>query len=142
MTDEELVVIEQRQKKATPEGRIIFESDIIEKDVPKLIAEVRRLQGVILEKPNFSPLPSGILDQFQRFWEACIELSQKADFKVIFGYIHRLEGRSKNAIPALEALLGVSHRLSGCPMENCHPCKENNDAVSLAKKTLEELKAS
>jgi len=40
-------------------------------------------------------------------------------------------------VAALEALLSVSHRLSGCPVENCNCCKENDAAVSLAKKTLE-----
>jgi len=41
MTDQELSTIEARQKAATPPGRILFESDIIAKDVPKLIAALR-----------------------------------------------------------------------------------------------------
>lgn len=41
MTEHELAAIEARQKTATPPGRVIFESEIIEKDVPKLIAALR-----------------------------------------------------------------------------------------------------
>ncbi len=141
MTNEELAAIEIRQKDATSDGRVKFISEIIEFDVPKLIEEIRWLQNVISEKPDFRPMKNGSLDLFQRFWESCIRLSDKADFKIIVGYMKRLEDRSKNSIPALEALLGVSHRLAGCPVKNCHPCKENNDAISLAQKTLSELKA-
>lgn len=40
---------------------------------------------------------------------------------------------------ALEAMLGVSHRLSGCSMENCHPCRENKEATDKARAALELL---
>lgn len=46
MTDAELYAIEVRQKEATPPGRVIFESGIIERDVPALLDEVRRLRDL------------------------------------------------------------------------------------------------
>ena len=91
MTNEELEAIEARQKAATPMGTyIVLDSNLIAKDVPKLIKEVRRLKG---------------------------------------------------ATQALEAMLGVSHRLAGCAIKPCSSCEENERAVNLAKKALEELRA-
>lgn len=49
MTDQELAAIEARQRAATPPGRIIFESDIISKDVPALIQQVRDAHRLIFD---------------------------------------------------------------------------------------------
>lgn len=102
MTDQELDAIALRQKAATPDGRVIFESDIIENDVPALIAEVRRLRHIISEKPDIAPPIRGeAIERFQRLWEACVGLVEKADFKALFRYALGLE----EEIQALEAKL-------------------------------------
>mgnify|MGYP003577916550 CR=1 FL=1 len=58
----------------------------------KLKDEVARLEHIISEKPDITPpIPGEYIEKFQRIWEACIGLAEKADFKVIFKYAHKIE---------------------------------------------------
>lgn len=42
----------------------------------------------------------------------------------------------KTLYDALKGLLGVSHRLTGCPVPECRTCQQNNAAVEAAKSTV------
>jgi hypothetical protein len=79
----------------------------------RLKEEVTRLERVILEKPDFQPpIPGEAIEKFQRLWQACIGLSEKADFKAIFHYAHRTELKFKACREALEKIRDV--RAKGC----------------------------
>jgi hypothetical protein len=58
----------------------------------RLKEEVAELERKILQKPDFTPpIPGEQIEKFQRLWEACIGLAEKADFKAIFSYAHKIE---------------------------------------------------
>lgn len=65
--------------------------------VPDLVAEVERLQHMLSMKPDITPPVRGeAIEQFQRLWEACVGLSDKADFKAVLQYVSRLEEHIKH----------------------------------------------
>jgi hypothetical protein len=68
-------------------------------DLEKRLAEAERL---IEERPR----ASGALvpAKFQRLWEACIHLSEKADFKVLFNHATQCE---KHVTTLRDALTGL-----------------------------------
>lgn len=54
--------------------------------------EVARLEAVINGKPDIKPpIPGEAIEKFQRLWEACVGLAEKADFKAILNYAWKLE---------------------------------------------------
>lgn len=58
----------------------------------ELVKEIERLERMVNGKPDFTPpLPGEGIQIFQRLWEACIGLSEKADFKAVFNYTWSLE---------------------------------------------------
>lgn len=71
------------------------------KQVEALQKEVKRLTRMVELKPDIhvrGPESNREnIDNFQRLWEACIGLAEKADFKAIFRYCHRLEDALKEA---------------------------------------------
>lgn len=68
--------------------------------------EVARLEHVIIEKPEIKPpISSEAVEQFQRLWEACVGLSEKADFKAILNYAWRLEQEAHSLRDMLEIVL-------------------------------------
>lgn len=79
----------------------------------ELKTKVERLEHMISERPHFKPpIPGEAIEVFQRVWEACIGLAEKADFKVIFNYAHKTELKLKACREALEKIRGA--RMSGC----------------------------
>lgn len=79
----------------------------------RLKEEVAHLERRILQKPEFTPpIPGEHLEKFQRLWEACIGLAEKADFKAIFSYAHKTELKLKACREALEKVRDV--RAKGC----------------------------
>lgn len=61
--------------------------------------EVEYLKHLISEKPDIKPpIPGAMIEKFQRIWEACLGLSEKADFKVLFKYAQELEEKLGNSI--------------------------------------------
>ena len=51
---------------------------------------IRCLEQMISDEPRCSTL---VPPMFQRFWESCNTLLEKADFKFIFRYVEKLENR-------------------------------------------------
>lgn len=92
------------QIKSLKEIGWLASSQILKADklVDDFLEEFARLEHIISEKPDIKPpIPGEAIEQFQRLWEACVGLSEKADFKVLFGYAARLE----KEIEALKAKL-------------------------------------
>lgn len=74
----------------------------------RLKEEITHLERMILEKPDFKPpIPEEAIEKFQRIWEACVGLAEKADFKVIFNYAHKTELKFKACREALENIRDV-----------------------------------
>lgn len=79
----------------------------------RLKEEVSHLERVILQKPDITPpIPGEHVEKFQRLWEACVGLAEKADFKAIFNYAHKTELKLKTCCEALEKIRDV--RAKGC----------------------------
>jgi len=63
----------------------------------RLKEEVSHLERTILEKPDIKPpIPGEAIEKFQRLWEACVGLAEKADFKAIFNYAWKLEQEAQS----------------------------------------------
>ena len=54
--------------------------------------EIFRLKQLISDEPECLSLAPA---QFQRMWESCITLDEKAEFKFVFRYLHQLENEIK-----------------------------------------------
>jgi len=79
----------------------------------RLKEEVSDLERKILQKPDFTPpIPGEQIEKFQRLWEACIGLAEKADFKAVFNYAYKTELKLKACREALENIKDV--RAKGC----------------------------
>ena len=99
----------------------------------RLKEEVLHLERVILEKPDFKPpIPGEAIEKFQRLWQACIGLAEKADFKAIFNYAHKTELKFKVCREALEKIRDI--RAKGCSAGTAIA-----EAERLAEGTLREI---
>lgn len=52
--------------------------------------------------------------------------------------VSQLESENKTLRKALEGMMAVSHRLSGCPDPDCGGCRENRAAIKAANDALKE----
>ncbi len=68
--------------------------------VEELRDRIHRLEQMISDEPRCNTL---VPPMFQRFWEACNTLLEKADFKFIFRYVEKLE----NIIKELQGQLNA-----------------------------------
>jgi len=69
--------------------------------VEQLRDRIRCLEQMISDEPRFNTLVPPV---FQRFWEACNTLLEKADFKFIFRYVEKLENKIKTLEEQLKGL--------------------------------------
>ncbi len=69
--------------------------------VEQLRDRIRCLEQMISDRPRCNTL---VPPMFQRFWEACNTLLEKADFKFIFRYVEKLENRIKDLEGQLKGL--------------------------------------
>lgn len=58
------------------------------KETARLQSEVDHLTHLLSGQPDFAHTGC---EEFQRVWEACIKLSDKAGFKVMFELMHKME---------------------------------------------------
>lgn len=99
----------------------------------KLKEEVARLEHMISEKPDIKPpIPGEEVEKFQRLWEACVGLAEKADFKYVLGYAHKTELKFKACREALEKIRDI--RIKDCEGEAAMA-----DAERIANEALQEI---
>lgn len=112
----------------------IRERDVALAQVEDLTKDKKRLEHIISEKPDITPPIKGEhIERFQRLWEACVGLSQKADFKVLFNYAHGLEKDLETAERQLEEWKATAQKMSKV-------IAERRDALEKSEAQVETLK--
>lgn len=108
----------------------------------ELSNEVARLQQLVDGRPDFQPPATpenrAAMDTFQRLWEACIGLSEKADFKAIFQHTLDVERRLKTALDAIQDYRNVIDVV----LQDLEVvvCMHHSDAAYRCQKMLREVK--